>query len=637
MKPAFKKIQILFVQLFISLLFYSISKTLFFLFNHSYFSEVSILRFIYILFCGLRFDIAALLLTNIPFILLYMVPFSLTKKNWYQIILKTIFVTINSFTILLNCIDIEYYKFTLKRTTADFFHLFELGSDLLNLLPQFIIDFWYVVLIWIILSVALVYLYNKAKEDGNKLVFEKINFRKILIGVLLNVATLCLFVIGIRGGLQLRPIVLINANEYVSPKNTPLILNTPFSIIQSYGLEALEEKKYFSEEELKRVFNPIHSPVTSGLIENRPNVFIIILESFSKEYIGSLSKQKSYTPFLDSLIHESLVFDNAFANGKKSIEGIPAVLSGVPSLMNEAYITSAYGSNQFTSLAYILKEKGYSSAFFHGGTNGTMGFDAFCKAAGFDKYIGRFEYNNESDYDGDWGIWDEPFFKYTEKNVTQMKEPFLAALFSLSSHHPFAVPNKYKNLFQESELPIQKSIRYSDFALKQFFEKASKEKWFDNTLFILTADHTGPSNNIYYNNSIGSFEIPIIIYKHNSNLKGINHNVTQQIDIQPTILSYLNYNKKYFSFGNNSLDSSSTGYAINFFNNIYQIIQNDYCLQFDGTNSIGLYRCKSDSLLQNNLIEKDTIVENALEKKLKAIIQTYNKGMIHNTLIIKNY
>lgn len=570
--------------------------------------------------------------------------------------LKTVFIISNSISILANCVDFAYYKFTLKHTTSDFFSLFSLGSDIGTMLPQYIRDFWYIIFIWIALTVFMGWMYGKINAHpptpsrrevelslkGSCARNLRLSFGKDLGWALvswfvLNSILIGLCIIGFRGGFQLRPIATINASEYVSAQNIPLIINTPFSIVKSYGLEELEERNYFSGNERTTIFNPIHRESKIQNLKPRSNVFIIIMESFSKEYIGALSGRKSYTPFLDSLIKESLVFNNAFANGKRSIEGIPAVLASIPSLMNESYITSSYGSNKFSSLATTLKDKGYSSAFFHGGTNGTMGFDVFTKAAGFDKYFGRYEYNNEKDYDGDWGIGDEKFFQYTGKEVSKMKNPFLVTLFSISSHHPFAVPAEYAKQFQEEGgQPIYKSVRYADFSLKRFFESIEKENWFDSTLFVITADHAGPSVDNFYSNNVGSFEIPILFYKHNSSLKRVDPRTTQHIDIMPSILSYLHYNEEYFSMGENMLDSTSSGYAVNFINDVYQIFQDDYLLQFDGHKTLAVYDYKTDSLLQQNLRGKLPEREKSMEVKLKAIIQTFNHSLIHNKMTAKS-
>lgn len=645
MKQSIGEMRILLVRLGIALIAYPICKILFLLLNYSHFADVSVGQLTSALFWGLRFDLSALVVINAPFIILHIIPF-FTTKAWHRLMLKILFIIPNSIAILADCLDMAYFKFTLKRTTADFFDLFGLGSDISTLLPQYIRDFWYIVAIWIILVTGMVYLFNRTWKIGRMEDWKKtathsstlppFHFApRLLSWTIINAAFLGLCVVAFRGGLQLRPIMPINASEYVSAKNIPLIINTPFSIIKSSDLEKLEPKEYFKEDELTAVFDPVNRkhptiPIFIDSIEGA-NVFIIILESFSAEYIGALSGQKTHTPFLDSLIGQSLVFDNAFANGKKSLEGLPAVVAGIPGLINEPFITSIYGANRFNSLPLALKEKGYSSAFFHGGINGTMGFDAFAHAAGYDHYYGKTEYNNENDYDGNWGIWDEEFFQYTEQTVTTMKEPFIATIFSLSSHHPSAIPEKYKERFEGGELPILKSVEYADFSLRKFFASASKEKWFDNTLFVITADHTGPSNSSYYSSSTGIFRVPILFYKHNSLFKGVNHRVTQQIDIMPTVLNRLNYAEPYFAFGQNMLDTNE-GYAVNFISDVFQLIQGEYLLQFDGNSTISFYNYKTDSLLQENILGTIPEKEKQMENKLKAIIQTYYNGLIHNKL-----
>lgn len=632
MKNNLGETKLLLVRLSIALLTYPVTKILFYLFNYSYFSDVSFGNFLLILFYGLRFDISAVVMINAVFILFHIMPFAFTKHKWYAFLLKTVFVFSNSVAILANCIDLEYYKYTLKRTTADFFSLFGLGSDISTLLPQYVKDFWYVVLIWIALTVLIAWLYPNPKGSNTEKTAAN-SFSPFRVGVwlLFNSLLIGLLLIGFRGGLQLKPILPINAAEYVSAKNIPLVVNTPFSILKTLEMEKIEEKKYFSEEELNRFFNPIQTVRNTGQSAHSPNIFLIILESFSKEYTG-LGKRKSYTPFLDSLMNESLVFENAFANGKKSIEGIPAIVAGIPALMNEAFITSTYCSNQFNSPALLLKKKGYTSAFFHGGTNGTMGFDAFCGSAGYDNYFGRHEYNNEKDYDGNWGIWDEEFFQYTRKKISGMKQPFFATLFSLTSHHPYPVPEKYKDRFKDGDHPIHKSIQYTDHALKKFFESASKENWFNNTLFLITTDHTGPSSDSYYSNSAGIFAVPILLYKPGSDLRGKDLRIAQHCDIAPTLLSHAGIDEPFFGFGNNLLDSASNRFAVNFINDVYQFFENDHLLQFDGEKTIGFYNFKNDSLLQKNIMGSNAEAERKMEMKLKAIIQVYTSGMINNKL-----
>jgi phosphoglycerol transferase MdoB-like AlkP superfamily enzyme len=308
----------------------------------------------------------------------------------------------------------------------------------------------------------------------------------------------------------------------------------------------------------------------------------------------------------------------------------------LPSWMNTAFITSPYSDDNYTCIADLLDKQGYSTAFFHGGHNGSMGFDKFCQKGGFQHYYGMKEYNNNADYDGNWGIWDEPYFQYFAKNMDTLHKPFYAAIFSISSHHPFSIPPKYKNRFvqKKGDIPMMKCIEYSDFALKQFFNTVSKMPWFDSTLFVITADHAGPSADKYYSNRLGMYEIPIIYYMHNSNLKGRSHITTQQIDILPSILDYLRYPGAYFSFGTSIFDNtaSTKHYAINYLNDVYQIEKNPWCLQMVGNDIKGLYNYQKDSMLNHNLVGKSLKIEDSLSTVLRAVEQTYNYSLIHNRM-----
>ena len=263
-----------------------------------------------------------------------------------------------------------------------------------------------------------------------------------------------------------------------------------------------------------------------------------------------------------------------------------------------------------------------------------MGFDSYAKMAEFDKYFGRYEYNNEKDYDGNWGIYDEEFLKYFANKLNTTKPPFFAEIFTLSSHHPYSIPKKYNNKFREGTLPIHKSIEYADFALSQFFKTAQKMSWYNNTLFIITADHTSEASHPFYQNNLGIFSIPILFFKPDSSMKRVSSMTTQQIDIMPSVLDFLNYDKPYISFGNSVFDSTSEHFAINYINNTYQLIENGYILQFDGKQVLSLYNINKDSLLNQNLINSDIVIENYLNKKIKAIIQSYNNRLINNKMNI---
>ncbi len=619
-------------HLFPLLIIYAAYRLLFYFFYYSYFSDLSLWKLSSILFFGLRFDLSVIILSNFLFVLLYLLPFAFREKNWYRILLKWLFWSVNSLAMLANCVDLVYFQFTLKRTNATVFHFFggKIGNDLGHLLPLFLKEYWYILAIWMVLSYFIYYLYKKTEK-----IFPQQWTTKqysLQTAILIGFSPLC--IITYRGGFQLKPISIVSAGEYAPAKYVPLVVNTPFAILKTLDVPAIEPSVYWPHENeitIKELFNPNHK-AKNGTFK-KLNVFVITLESFSKEYIGALNgKSNGYTPFLDSLISESLIFTNAFSNGKTSIEGIPAIVSSIPTWMNEPFITSPYGSNQMNSLANLLKKQGYYSAFFHGGTNGTMGFDAFANLAGYDDYFGRTEYNNEKDYDGNWGIWDEEFLQYTANTINKKQQPFFATVFTLTSHHPFPIPAKYKNQFKEGALPIEKSIAYTDYALKIFFESAKKMPWFNNTLFVLSADHTGISTDPYYTNNIGNYSIPIIFYMPNSKLKGCDSTITQQIDIMPSVLDFLNYPLPYFAFGTSVFDTAQQHFAFVFRYDLFQLIENNYLLQFNGDKATDLFHFTTDSLLKDNLILKDSVLAKKMENHTKAIIQTYQQSLINNKM-----
>ena len=599
---------------------FTISRLLFYLFNISYFDTIRTGELIKIMFFGIRFDISALYYFNILFILLSLIPGNFKNNKHYQNILFVLFLTVNSLLLITNIVDIKFFDFEHKRLTSDIFSSVWLGEDFRTLLPTFIKDYWYLIIIWGLMCFGFYKFYPKVNYDE----ISKSNFS---ITALFSQTGIFILLMGIglvfgRGGFQLKPLRVIHAAEYSSAKNIPLILNTPFTIMKTIGVKSVSVVRYFKNDELNSIYTPVIKFNNSE--KKNQNIVIIILESFSSEYIGALNNDSGYTPFLDSLFDHSFVFTKAFANGKRSMEAMPSIIAGLPALTNETYITSRYSSNKINSIASILSNEGYYTAFFHGGKNGTM--------AGFSDYYGMNEYPNESDYDGNWGIYDEEYLQYFVQKMTEFKEPFFTSVFTLTSHHPYEIPEKYKAKFPVGTLNIHESIGYTDYSLKKFFESAKITDWYNNTLFIITADHTAQAESSYYKNKYGNYAIPIILYHPvDSSLIGKSNKIVQQTDIFPTALDYLGYNEPFICFGNSLLNDTTDHFAVNYINGIFQIIEDDYLLQFDGNKPIAFYNIKSDSLLRNNLIEHSHKIKE-VEKHLKAIIQSYQERLIENRL-----
>ncbi|MBC7440427.1 MAG: LTA synthase family protein, partial [Flavobacterium sp.] len=364
---------------------------------------------------------------------------------------------------------------------------------------------------------------------------------------------------------------------------------------------------------------------------------IFILESNGREYFGSFNKSekipnyKGYTPFVDSLAQHSLIFTNAYSNGWKSIHAVSSVLAGIPSF-KDAFTSSPFPKQKTTSLISTLKSIGYSASFFHGAPNGSMGFLGYTNILGIDNYYGKTEYDNDADFDGVWGIWDEPFFQYFNKTISAKKQPFMATLFSVSSHEPYKIPEKYNGKFPKGDANIHQCIGYTDFALKQFFNKARHESWFKNTIFVLVGDH---GNTVFYDEykkELNRNAVAMMIYTPDEKYKGVNTDFAQQIDIFPTILDMIGYEKPFRSWGRSLVGTTKNPpFVIKYAQNVYQYMSGDYVCIFDGKKAIGFYD-KNDKDMKINLIKNRNAQMDLLELKCKAFIQDYMLRVIDRKL-----
>ena len=630
---------VLIYRILIILLLFSVSRAGFYVFNNKMFPGLTAGEFLTIMRGGLLFDISATVYINMVFILFQLVPFDFRYGRKYQKSLAWLFFITNGVAFAANTADFVYYRFVFKRATSDIFGTFEGEPNIIKMILRFLIDYWPATLFCITLWVVMVWLYRRLEpvkpQPSNRTVYTIVNILMIPLAAGLLIG-------GARGSLNesTRPISNSNAARYVKdPKNVAIVLNTPFSIFRTSGKKPLEKKNFFNEDELKVLFDPHHIPSGDKPVKSE-NVVVIILESFGREYIGALNrdldsgKYSGYTPFIDSLINVSLTFDVSLANGKKSIDAMPSILASIPSL-ETPYTISHYSNNQIEGLASHLKKKGYYTTFFHGALSGSMGFDSFARMSGFEDYVSYEDYPYSGDTDGMWGIWDEPFFGYFAEKMKEFPQPFLASVFSLSSHHPFIVPEKYRNKFKKGPVPIAEVVGYTDFALGEFFRKISSEPFFENTLFVITADHTNESIHKEFQNSFGLYSVPVILYKPGSDLKGIKNRIAQQIDIMPTVLHYLNYDEEFIAFGNDLFDDSYEPFAFNTNGSTYHLYMRDHILIMIDYKPVGLYNYKSDKFLEIDLKEKEPDLLLLMENKLKAIIQSYNSRLIDNDMIVR--
>ncbi len=627
------------VNLLLAYVVYAIARVAYLLDNWSYFADSLTMEVVQ---GGLVFDTAAILVTNIPYIVLMLLPLHLKETAFWHRLCQTVFVVVNGLALAVNLCDAAYFPFTLRRTTTTVFSEFGNEQNLGGVFFTETLRHWYFVVLFVVVVYGLWRLYVTPRLQARRLSWWRYD-----LTTLLSLAAVAPFVVaGIRGGFAtaVRPITISNANQYVDrPTDAALVLNTPFSLYRTVGKAVFVVPQYFDDEQqMAAVFSPVHVPADTVPMTKK-NVVVLIVESFGREYIGALNwnlengKYRGYTPNVDSLIALSTTFEYSFCNGRKSIDGMPSILSSIPMFVEPFFLTPA-SMNQVSGIASMLGQKGYQTAFFHGAQRGSMGFMAFARKTGFQDYYGREDFdadsrfNGDEDFDGMWAIWDEPFLQYYCTKMSEMKQPFMTAVFTASSHHPYVVPEKYKTVYPEEGIIIHKCIRYTDMALGKFFQAASRQPWFKNTIFVMTSDHTNLSDHDVYQTDLGGFCSPIIIYEPGSDRQpAILPKVAQQIDILPTVMGLLHYPDPYFAFGIDLLNTpADSTWAVNYLNGVYQYVKHGHVLQFDGQRTRAVYSLR-DSLMQHNLAGK-VVEQPKMERELKAIIQQYMERMTQDRL-----
>lgn len=634
-----QEIVALLYRIFLAFFFYQIARLLFWFFNKNLIPVDSVSEYLNLAYHGIAFDTTAIFYVNSLFILLSIIPIVINTKKAYQKFLFYLYFITNGISYGMNFGDFVYFKFSQARLTTAAMNVAQHESNVGKVFLLSIVEHPMVIVWFIILMALWIFLYKKVKVNFQKPV-------KLFPYFVISVLTLCLTALLVVGGIRgdfkhsTRPINLVDANRHVTkPAQANVVLNSVFSFFRTMNTNNFQEVHFVDEKFIDENIHP-YKLYTREELEPKPNIVIFILESFGKEYSGAFNKNTdiknfvSYTPFFDSLATKSLIATNAFANGRQSIHGMSSILAGIPTL-KDAFTSSPYSNQKIQSIVSISNDVGYDTSFFHGAPNGSMGFLGFGNILGFKHYYGKTEYNNDADFDGIWGIWDEPFFQYFAKTLNQKKSPFMATLFSVSSHHPFKVPEKYQGQFKKGPLEIHEPIGYTDYALKQFFKTAEKMPWFNNTIFVLVADHTNQVGYPEYEKSINRFSVPILFYSPNPkyNLKGEVTEPAQQMDIYPTLADLMGYNKKIRSWGRSLVSGKKEDYMIINSDSINeQFMIGNYIYLFNGKEVTGIYTI-DDRGLEKNLLNK---VDNPeIQKGIllsKAWYQDYMNRVINRKL-----
>ncbi len=472
----------------------------------------------------------------------------------------------------------------------------------------------------------------------------------------------------------LRP---VHALTFSNLTNIDLVVNTPYLLSRTINKEnSVLNVNFYTPQVAHQLFNiertfPTHNEnLLPGLkclkYSGIKNIVILQVESLSAEYVHTYNPESNYTPFIDSLIEKSVSY-LGWANGKYTWMAPHSINSSIPAydgnkitlrwpnaqnprtdlespnvnsdLLPKSYngILTVYSSstNSNISLSQILKDRGFNTLFFFGDINGSFSLDAYSKQTGFDLFYGKSEYDrdnpNNKDYlEGSWGLLDEPFLQYSanqiDKVYQQTRKPFYGYIITGSSHHPFLLPDKFKNTLPDGPLPIHKTIAYADYSIKQFFNSISTKEWFKDTLFIILADHTGRTSiGGVWSKPKGDHMIPIIFYTPGSGCISDNSSnmLVSQVDIFPTILDILGINIQISAYGRSIFDPdheniglTSSGVTHIFMKDNYLVQCIEYCLKIE------VYDVIKDPMNNNDLMKN---IESIPDKEKKIILDIIDR------------
>lgn len=632
------ELKVLLYRLFLAYVAFSISRVLFLYYNLDIIEIDSFSQGLYLCYLGLRFDTTSIFYLSSVFVLLSILPGTFVLQKRYQKTVKVFYFFGLTIGMVLNFVDIAYYRFNLMRMNASLFESIENESNKATLFFHFFSTYFYLVVLFTLLLFTWNIFYDKRSLKSIEIRSRKAYYVESAVFFMLVFITA---IGGIRGGDLLnakRPIATIHTMEKISnPQHADILLNTSFSIFRTLGKTHIQPKSKYKPEQVKATTSFIKQYSNAAQDSLQPNIVLFILESFGKEYWGAFNEETaipnyvSYTPFLDSLAGHSLRFTNFFANGRKSNHAMPSILAGIPTFKT-AYTSSPYVLQPLESTLSILNEENYDTSFFHGAPNGSMGLLGFSSVLGYDHYYGKDEYQNDDDFDGYWGIWDEPFLGYVKTVLDKKEVPFFSTIFTVSSHEPYIIPEKHKDKFPKGNIPMHQCVGYTDYALQMFFRQAKNEDWFDNTIFLFTADHSNQSDYAEYEKPINRFANSFMIYAPNGNFQGVNEQLSQHIDIYPTIVDLIGYEKPFRSWGQSLISPAvQKPYVVDFFGNNYFIMDDQYIVISDGENALGIYK-EDDRGLKNNLKEQNLPAMQLLSEKLHMFIQDYMNSITSGRL-----
>ena len=586
---------------------------------------------------ALLFDTVSVLYANALLIVLSLIPLHLRERRWWQRMLYFYYVVVNALLVVaVNLGDAVYFRYTQKRFTAE--EIFFADNDnSLQLVGKFMAENIPLLLAGIGLIALL------ALAGGRKARPEPLCRRPLCYyggGTVLLVVAALLSVAGMRGGVtrMTRPVTLSNATLYASDNaRANLILSNPSASCAPWGRA---ERSTTNATSLRKNWTVSTRPSTvptrsarhrskdatwwsSSWRACRPNTRPTSIPNSTPT-----GRSRATRRFWIRSCRRATASNACTPTAPVRFRRCPPYWDRSPPFKTP-FVLMPQALAPTRQLPRILRDKGYATAFFCGSAAGSMGFGAYARSAGIERLYSREDYearHGRDDFDGYWGIWDESFLQYAGEEMNALPEPFFAALFTLSSHHPFVVPDAYRDLLPEGLTRNHKCVAYTDNAFRRFFARYAGEEWFRRTVFVFVADHVSSEKFADATRVFpGDHHIIGLLYTPDGALRGRYDEAVSQIDLMPTLLGLMGNREPYFAFGRDLFGEQTPegGFALAY-DSGFEAVGGDRLLFFDERRTTGSYR--TDDLRREHDLRNDPEAA-ALERRVKAFVQQYYRHL----------
>ncbi len=561
------------------MLFFIVCRLFFVIYNVSHFTHFSISELLLIFVHGAKLDISIVgyLLFFNAIILAFFISQRSTISIWYSKIFTGLFVFLFSF---ITIIDAELYRNWGFRMDSTVFLYLRTPKESLASTPVILI--FALFFMAVLLGFASFLLYRRWVE---KTLQKAERYRWYMSPVYLLFAGV--MIIPIRGGVGIAPInqgtVYFSQNVF----SNHAALNEIWNLGELLStMNQRQDVQFMSSDEANKHFAKLFTPRkdTVSIINNkRPNILILIMESFTANVVGSLGGKPGVTPNLDRLSKNGVFFTNFYASGDRSDKGIVSVLSGYPAQPTTSIIKYINKSAKLPHLSKELKKLGYSSGFYYGGEINFANMNSYFISGGYENLVTLNDFSS-NELNSKWGAHDHVVFNRLLQDLNKCKNPFFRVMFSLSSHEPFDVPHHSQFDGNSEEEKFLNSVNYTDSCLGNFIDRAGNTSWWNNTWIIIVADHGSrwPGNISY--NIPDKFRIPMLWTGGAVKTDSVISETASQDDIPLMIANQMGISIKGLDFCKDVINRQP-GFAFYAFNNGFGFVSDTAVMVWDNTSN----------------------------------------------------